>query len=483
MKNINLNDTIAAIATPIGESGIGIVRISGKKALSIADRIFVSNNRQAPSNFKTYTTHYGWIVDIHKPPAASRRLNIKNIKQAVCSTGQEVIDEVILTLMRAPKSYTREDVVEINCHGGIIPLRKTLELVLDSGARLANPGEFTQRAFLNGRIDLTQAEAVLDIIRAKTDYALKLSSEQLRGILAKKLNQLRDRLLHSLSRLEASIDFPEEGLGDVDIKNIAVNLSRVNQEVKGLLCNSERGRVFREGIKAVICGKPNVGKSSLLNALLKCERSIVTSVPGTTRDTIEEILDIKGIPVRIVDTAGIIEPMDLVERKAISRSQRYMREADLVLLVLDGNKGLSSEDKVLMRKIKSKPAIVLINKIDLKQKINRLWINQRFKQVVCISAKRRKNIDLLEEEIAQFVFNGKINSGEQVWVTNLRHIQRLKKVQKSVIRSEKSVSMNLSPELIAQDLKEGVGFLDDIQGRHFSEELLDRIFSDFCIGK
>ena len=464
MLDINFNDTIAAVATPVGESGIGIVRISGKKALIIADRIFVSKDGQKPSGFKTYTIHYGWIAD----PSDQQ---------------SEIIDEVILTVMRKPRSYTREDIVEINCHGGIIPLRKILELVLDSGARLSKPGEFTQRAFLNGRIDLPQAEAVLDIIRSKTDSALSLSAGQLKGALSKRLNQLRDKLLEILTVLDANIDFPDEDLETVDTKYICSNLANLEQECRSLLENSKIGRIFREGIKVVICGKPNVGKSSLLNALLKCERSIVTPIAGTTRDTIEDILDIRGIPVRIVDTAGIIEPRDLIERKAVSRSQRYIQEANLVLLVFDGSRGISYEDEVLMHKTKLKPTLALINKIDLKQRIKYEQITRRFKQVVRISAKRRKNIDLLEEAVAQFVFNGKVKSGEEIWISNLRHIQKLKNIQKSIMRAKKSANDNLSVELIAQDLKESVGFLDKILGRSFSEDLLNRIFSEFCIGK
>ncbi len=354
---------------------------------------------------------------------------------------------------------------------------------MDAGARLARPGEFTQRAFLNGRIDLAQAEAVLDIVRAKTDYALKISLEQLSGSLSKKLNQLRDGLLDSLSILEANIDFPDEDLAAVDLEVISTNLEHSNNALKLLLEGSKKGKIFREGIKAVICGKPNAGKSSLLNALLKCERSIVTPIAGTTRDTVEEVIDIKGIPIRIVDTAGIIEPRDLIERKAVSRSQQCIREADLVLLIFDGSRELSREDEVLIRKVKSKPTIVLINKIDLRQKVNHKEIARNFQRVVQISAKRQKNLDLLEDAIVQFVFDGKIKSGEQVWVSNLRHIQQLKKVQKSVLQAKRSVRINLPLELIAQDLKDAIGFLDEILGGRFSEDLLDRIFSEFCIGK
>ncbi len=457
---MRLNDTIAAIATVVGESGIGIIRISGKRANAIADKIFVSKAGSKPSSFKTYTTHYGWVM-----------------------SGEQVVDEVILTVMRKPRSYTKEDIVEINSHGGIIPLRRILELVLDLGARLAQPGEFTQRAFLNGRIDLAQAEAVLDIIRAKTDSALVLSQKQLKGELSQKLNQLRKKLLNILSALEANIDFPDEDLGLLNIDKTVKAMIRLQSDLELLLDGSNQGRVFREGIKAVICGKPNVGKSSLLNALLKCERSIVTHIAGTTRDTIEDIIDIKGIPVRIIDTAGIIEPRDLIEKKAVARSHLYIKEADLILLILDGSRSLSSEDSTLMRKMELRPTLVLVNKIDLKQKIKYNDITGRFKQIVKISAKRKKNIDLLEKAIAESVFGGKIKPNQPIYVTNLRHIQQLKKIQKLVSGAKNSIKSNLSLEFIAQDIKEALGCLDRIQGKHFSQALLDKIFSQFCIGK
>ncbi|MFA4993669.1 MAG: tRNA uridine-5-carboxymethylaminomethyl(34) synthesis GTPase MnmE, partial [Candidatus Omnitrophota bacterium] len=292
----NLEDTIAAISTAVGEGSVGIVRLSGQNALAIADEVFAGKRNLKPSEFKTYTMHYGRIV---------------------CAG--EVIDEVILTIMRAPHSYTREDVVEINCHGGIVALRKVLDLVLERGCRLALPGEFTRRAFLNGRIDLAQAEAVIDIIRAKTDSALKVSLEQLKGGLSKEINKIRQGLLNILVVLEANIDFPEEELKQQDMVAISQNLAGVRTRLNGLLESAKAGRILRDGIQVVICGRPNVGKSSLLNALLKKERSIVTPIAGTTRDSIEEMIDVKGIPVRIVDTAGILKPRDLVEKKAVWR--------------------------------------------------------------------------------------------------------------------------------------------------------------------
>ncbi|MBI3990546.1 MAG: tRNA uridine-5-carboxymethylaminomethyl(34) synthesis GTPase MnmE [Candidatus Omnitrophica bacterium] len=460
MLNYDINDTIAAIATGLGESGIGIVRISGKSALAVADRVFLSRNKKKPSAFKTYTTHYGWVGD-----------------------GQKVIDEVILTVMRAPKSYTKEDTVEINCHGGILALRATLNLVLENGCRLASPGEFTKRAFLNGRIDLAQAEAVLDIIRAKTDSALKISVEQLRGGLSYQINKPRKVLLDVLSQLEANIDFPEEDIGHSGSNDILRRLNTANNALKDILETSGQGRIFREGINVVICGKPNVGKSSLLNALLKQERSIVTHLAGTTRDTIEEVIDIKGIPVRIVDTAGIIEPRDLIERKAIQRSKRYIDLADLIILLFDGSRRLAKEDEVIISKIKIKNALAIINKIDLKQKIDKARIQRRFNHVISISAKQLKNIGLLESAIVNLAYSGKIIHSEPVMVSNLRHIKAIQDAQKLIAESINSLDNKLSVEFIAQDVKDALGHLDDLLGKRFSEDLLDKIFSDFCIGK
>jgi tRNA modification GTPase len=476
MALYNLDDTIAAIATPVGESGIGIVRISGKNALKIANKIFLSKGRGKPSSFKTYTTHYGWIVASHKPQATSH-------KHEACSLQQEIIDEVILTVMRQPHSYTKEDVVEINCHGGIVALRKTLELVLENGTRIASPGEFTRRAFLNGRIDLTQAEAVLDIIRAKTDSALKIGQEQLKGGLSKEINNIRKVLLETLSLFEANIDFPEEEIGAFDLKDIAKELNKINNELKNIINGSKHGRILREGIRVVICGKPNVGKSSLLNALLRQERSIVTPVAGTTRDTIEEIMDIKGVPVRIVDTAGILEPRDLIEKKAVFRSKKQIDSADLAILLFDGTKKISREDEFLMDKLKKKTIVAAINKIDLKQKIDRGKIIQRFDNTIDISAKKSKNINLLEDAIANLVYNGKVSAAEPTTVTNIRHILNLKEAQKLVAGSLSSLDNKISLELIAQDIKEALGCLDDILGKRFSQDLLNKIFNDFCIGK
>lgn len=460
MKDLSLSDTIAAISTPIGESGIGIVRISGKEALKIADKIFSCRGDKKPSSFKTYTTHYGWAKD-----------------------NSNIVDEVILTVMRAPKSYTKEDIVEINCHGGIVALRRVLELVLANGCRIANPGEFTKRAFLNGRIDLAQAEAVLDIIRAKTDSALKIGIGQLKGVLSNEINMIRKDLIDLLCAFEANIDFPEEEIGSLNTQEASVRLSEISRKISGILQGSRRARVYREGLHTVICGKPNVGKSSLLNALLKQERSIVTSVAGTTRDTIEEIIDIRGIPVRIVDTAGILEPRDLIERKAVQRSKRHIDLADLVIVLFDGSKRLSREDKTLISKLKKKNAIAVINKIDLEQKIEKEKILKEFRSVIEVSAKNSRNIGLLEDAVADLVFDGKILEPSSIMVCNLRHIEGLRAAEKVIAQALNSLDNKLSAEFIAQNIKEGLSHLDDLVGKSSPEDLLDKLFSQFCIGK
>jgi len=386
--------------------------------------------------------------------------------------------------MRAPRSYTKEDVVEINCHGGIIPLRRVFELVLENGCRVAQPGEFTKRAFLNGRIDLAQAEAVLDIIRAKTDSSLKLAAGQLEGALSRTIGRMREILLGLLARIEAGIDFPEEGIESIKPAEAKEELSRINNELSAMLDDSKTARVLRDGLHAVICGRPNVGKSSLLNALLKEERSIVTSIPGTTRDTIEEIIDIKGIPIRIVDTAGIIEPKDFVERKAVERAKRQVNLADLVILVFDGSRPLSRLDQSMAGRLKKKCAIAVINKIDLRQRIDKRRLLGNFKSVVEISAKKSVNINLLEDSIADMVYNGKVRSPEAFMVNNLRHIELLRKTQNLIEEAIGCMDNNLlQAELLAQDLKDAAGCLDELLGKRFSEELLDKIFAEFCIGK
>jgi tRNA modification GTPase len=484
MAKYDLGDTIAAISTAIGESGIGIVRLSGRDALGIADKIFISGDSKKPSDFKTYTTHYGWIVDASTEYRVQSTEQSKNTQRCKPQAPEDIIDEVILTVMRAPKSYTKEDVVEINCHGGIIALRRVLELVLEKGARLAEPGEFTKRAFLNGRIDLAQAEAVLDIIRAKTDSALKIGFAQLKGILSSKINKIRQNILEILATLEANIDFPEEQIDAVNPEKISQGLNSANNQLQEILNSASRGRILREGINVVICGRPNVGKSSLLNALLRQERSIVTHIPGTTRDTIEEVIDIQGIPIKIVDTAGIIEPKGLIEKKAIQRSQRYIGLADVIILLFDGSKRLARKDEVLTNKLKKKPLVAVINKIDLKQRIERAKVLKKFPRLIEISAKKMKNINRLEEAIVDLAYAGRLNnSSEPVLVSNLRHIEAMKEAQKFIVQALNSLDNDVSIEFIAQDLKEALVNLDGVVGESMPQDLLDKIFKQFCIGK
>ncbi|MBU4302780.1 MAG: tRNA uridine-5-carboxymethylaminomethyl(34) synthesis GTPase MnmE [Candidatus Omnitrophica bacterium] len=460
MREDNSLDTIAAISTATGEGGIGIVRLSGRESLTIANKIFVGLDKIKPTRFKSYTMHYGKIMD-----------------------NKKIIDEVILTVMRGPKSYTRQDVVEINCHGGVLSLRKILELTLKHGCRLATPGEFTKRAFLNGRIDLAQAEAVIDIIRAKTDSALKISLGQLNGSLSSEINKIRKGILDILVILEASIDFPEEGILPQDKSDLSLGLNAIDAQLNALLNGASRGRILREGLHVVICGKPNVGKSSLLNALLKIERSIVTPVAGTTRDTIEEMIDIKGIPVRIVDTAGILKPRDLIEKLAVKRSREHIKLADLVIILFDASSKLDEQDWRLIREVKNKHVIAVINKIDLKPRIEKDKISKEFKRVVQLCAKSAKNINLLEDAFYDFVYQGKLPGGEFMLVSNLRHIHALQDAQKLVRQARVIGADKLPVEFIAQNLKDACVYLDKILGKNFSEDLMDRIFTDFCIGK
>ena len=485
----NLEDTIVAISTPIGQAGIGIVRISGKEAFNIADKIFLSvkakdeskkNNK--PSRFKTYTINYGWIVNGSQKSVNS---NQKPVTRNQKKDNYQIIDEVILSIMRAPKSYTKEDVVEINCHSGIVNLRKILDLVLGSGARLAEPGEFTKRAFLNGRIDLTQAEAVLDIIQAKTEASLRLGVEQLKGELSSKINNIRERLLDIFANLEASIDFPEEDIDTSSIKKIFKQIDNIKGKLSDLLKNSSKGKILREGIKVVIAGRPNVGKSSLLNVLLKEERAIVTTVPGTTRDTIEEVINLKGIPLRLFDTAGIIEPRDLVEKEAVKRTRQIIESAELALLVLDGSKEISREDKIFLKELKEKIRIIIINKIDLPQKIDisKLNVMGIKEKIVKISALKREGLTELENTIVKKIWPDRLTGQAEIMVSNVRHIDFLRKSFECLENAQSVINNKLSLDLLSFEVKEAIGYLDAIIGRRVEEDLLDKIFSEFCIGK
>ncbi len=455
MGKIDFQDTIAAISTPLGEGGIGIVRISGPRALEIADKLF--KGKAKPSLSPTYTVHYGHIV--HQG---------------------ETLDEVIITVMRQPKSYTREDVVEINCHGGIVPLRKVLEAVLNSGARMAKPGEFTLRAFLNGRIDLAQAEAVLDIIRAKSELSLKIASSQLAGNLSRSIRGIEENLLHLIASLEASLDFPEEEIEIVSQPEILNGIKDIRAAIASLLKKESTGRVIREGALVSIVGKPNVGKSTLLNQLLGKERAIVTEVPGTTRDALEEWISLEGVPFRLVDTAGIREVKETVEKEGVKRSEEYLESADIVLLVLDISRPLNEEDKRILEKSKDKNRLLVINKIDLQRKWDPSILPP---EKVEISALQGKGIEELQKKMRGKILQGEILQSEGILVTNLRHIELLKNALSQIEKAEEAANSGLSGEFISRDLQKALSSLKSILGEEVGEEVLDNIFSRFCIGK
>lgn len=470
MGNVKLDDTIVAISTPIGEGGIGIVRLSGKDALKIADRIFLSKNGKKPSRFKTYTVHYGHIVN----KAEGSRLK-----------AQGIVDEVILTVMRAPKSYTKEDVVEINCHSGIASLKKIFDLALMRGARLAEPGEFTKRAFLNGRIDILQAESVLDIIRSKTELSLRAAVNNLEGLFSKKINGIRDRLINILAHIEANIDFSEEE--DVkERKDLLKRLEEVRKDIERLIFTANEGKILRQGIKTVICGSPNVGKSSIMNALLKESRSIVTHLPGTTRDTIEEIVNIKGMPLVLVDTAGISGSEHPVEKEGIKRSHFSIKSADLILFVLDYGRKLNRNDLKIINNIKGKDnVVVVINKNDLKKRINLDVVRKLLanKPIVHISAINMTGIGRLEDKIKTIIFKGKAPAAAAVSTANDRQLGILHRAIEDVKAGIEAFKTKVSADCIAIYVRSSIEDLGEITGHTISEEALNRIFSEFCIGK
>jgi tRNA modification GTPase len=462
---IENSGTIAAISTPMGEGGIGIVRLSGPTAISIAGKLFSSAAAGPTEKLATHTIHYGVITD---PDSG------------------EHIDEALLTLMRSPRTYTREDVVEINCHGGVLPLKKALMLCLKYGARLAEPGEFTRRAFLNGRIDLSQAEAVIDIIRAKTDVALKVSMKQLEGELAHRISQLRAAILNILAEVEAAIDFPEEELEILEYSKYTRIISEIDKEIEGLIQSCQEGKLLREGITTVLVGKPNVGKSSLLNALLDEERAIVTAIPGTTRDPIEEYLNIGGFPVRLVDTAGLTTTECVVEKEGVRRSGIKIEEADLVLAIFDGSISPTPEDNDVIQRLNSKKrVIVIINKSDLVQKFPLEFFKGKLsdKSILCLSATKREGIEELKKAVVQQFSQNDVPLTDRLVVTNIRHNEALIRTKKCLQQLTCSLENGYSAEFLAIDLKECLDYLGDILGETTAEDILDQIFSRFCIGK
>ena len=454
-----LFDTIAAISTPKGEGGIAIIRISGDKSFEILDKIFVKKNPNADLGF--YKLNYGFIKD-----------------------GEKTVDEVMAVRLKAPKSYTCEDIVEINCHGGTLVSEKVLELVLRNGARHAESGEFTKRAFMNGRIDLSQAEAVMDIIQGKTEKSVSLSLDQLRGDLRDKVNQFKKALLDITAHVNVVLDYPEEGIDEPLPAELRNNLEKVYEEANRLIDSYDTGKKIKEGIKTVIVGKPNVGKSTLLNALLHEERAIVTHIAGTTRDVIEEIINIKGVPLVLVDTAGIRKTDDIVENIGVEKSKQFIGKADLVLLVLDASKELENEDIEVINQIKEnkKKVIVLLNKIDLNKKINLAGHN--LENIVEISAKDNIGIEDMQEKIYSYIVEEDVeNSSEKLIITNIRHKTALEKTKDAIKNIFETIDMGLPMDLISVDLKEALDSLSEITGEISSEDILDHVFGNFCVGK
>ncbi|MPM12013.1 tRNA modification GTPase MnmE [bioreactor metagenome] len=457
-----IDDTIAAIATAPGEGGIGIIRISGERSLLVAEEIFRSMSGKLIKDYKTRTLVYGNIVD-----------------------GDKVIDEVLVAYMKGPNSYTAEDVIEINCHGGFISVKKILELILSKDVRLAEQGEFTKRAFLNGRIDLSQAEAIIDVIKAKTDMAHEVAQNQLEGSLSNKIKDLRMKVTEVLAHLEVAIDFSEEDVEEITYQTLEEKARELKNEIKKLYDTAESGKILRDGLKTVIVGKPNVGKSSLLNSILGENRAIVTDIPGTTRDVIEEFVNIKGIPLKIVDTAGIRETEDVVEKIGVEKSKESFNSADLVIMVLDSSRQLSDEDLEILANLENKKTIVLLNKTDLEQKIEEDKIRQYVDNdsIIRISALKHEGIEQIHDKIESMVYKGSIKNTSSVVITNSRHKDALLRAYESINDAISAIEQNLPYDFIEVDFKNIWDYLGYINGDTVKEDLLDTIFSNFCIGK
>ena len=456
-------ETIAAISTPFGESGIGIVRMSGSSAEAIATRLFRPKGNQ--SCFVSHHFHYGEIID---------------------NRSGKVVDEVLIVLMKSPKTYTREDIVEIHCHGGYFVLQKVLELALMHGARLALPGEFTKRAFVNGRIDLTQAEAVIDIIKVKTMAGLEIANHQLKGWLYKEMGQLKTSLVQNLALIEVHIDFPEEEIDAAPLREMEVEIEGMVQRLEGWIASYEEGRVFREGISCAIIGKTNVGKSSLLNVLLREERAIVTPIPGTTRDVIEEMLNICGIPVRLIDTAGLRKARDSIEKEGVRRARERLAGSDFILLMLDGSRALDEDDEEIFDEVKGKRKVVILNKNDLPQEISVDEVKNRFMndRIVSISALKGEGIDALKKTIYSCLIQRDFRSiPEYPMVANIRHKDALVRIRDNLSNAVKGMEEGMSIEFIAFEIRSALEALGEVVGETTSEEILNRIFDQFCIGK
>ena len=454
-------DTIAAIATAMSSSGIGIVRISGEEAVVVADRIFEMKNHKKLSEMPTHTIHYGHIHD-----------------------EDEVIDEVMVLLMRGPKSYTREDTVEIDCHGGVYVMKRILETVIRHGARPAEPGEFTKRAFLNGRIDLSQAESVIDVIYSKNDFALKSSLSQLSGSVSEKIRDIRGTVLHEIAFIESALDDPEHISLEGYPEQLSEIVSGVADKIEKLLANSDNGKMLKEGISTVIVGKPNAGKSSLLNTLVGEEKAIVTDIAGTTRDVLEEQINLNGVLLNVIDTAGIRDTEDVVEKIGVERAKKYLKDADLVIYVVDTSTALDENDAEIMELLRDRHTIVLLNKSDLKQITTVEEVRKHLdKTMIPISAKEQTGIDALEKEIKEMFFSGKVTFNDEVYITNIRQKTALQEALRSLKLVQQSIEDDMPEDFYSIDLMNAYEELGTIIGEAVEDDLVNEIFSKFCMGK
>ena len=454
-------DTIAAISTGMTSSGIGIVRISGPDAVEIADKIYDSRNGKKLADMPTHTIHYGYIRD-----------------------GEEFLDEVLVMLMRGPRSFTSEDTVEINCHGGVYAMNRILELVTRKGARLAEPGEFTKRAFLNGRIDLSQAEAVIDVINAKNEYALKSSVSQLKGSVLKAVREIREKIIYHIAYIESALDDPEHISLDGYPEQLEEQTEQWIEKITSLIASAENGKRMKEGIRTVIVGKPNAGKSSLLNVLLGEERAIVTDIAGTTRDVLEEQMSLSGISLNIIDTAGIRETEDVVEKIGVKKAKTYAKDADLVIYVADSSTQLDENDEEIMELIRDRKAIVLLNKMDLDLVTTEEMIRERLdKPVIPISAKEEQGIDRLEQTIKDMFYDGNLSFNDQIYITNMRQKAALSEALESLKQVMTSIQNQMPEDFFSIDLMNTYEELGSITGESVGEDLVNEIFSKFCMGK
>lgn len=454
-------DTIAAIATAMSSSGIGIVRISGEEAVLVADRIFEMKNHKKLSEMPTHSIHYGHIHD-----------------------EDEVIDEVMVLLMRGPKSYTREDTVEIDCHGGVYVMKRILETVIRNGARPAEPGEFTKRAFLNGRIDLSQAESVIDVIYSKNDFALKSSLSQLSGSVSEKIRDIRGAVLHEIAFIESALDDPEHISLEGYPEQLSEIVSDVVDKIEKLLANSDNGKMLKEGISTVIVGKPNAGKSSLLNTLVGEEKAIVTDIAGTTRDVLEEQINLNGVLLNVIDTAGIRDTEDVVEKIGVERAKKYLKDADLVIYVVDTSTALDENDAEIMELLRDRHAIILLNKSDLEQITTVEDVRKHLdKTMIPISAKEQTGIDALEKEIKEMFFSGKVTFNDEVYITNIRQKTALQEALRSLKLVQQSIEDDMPEDFYSIDLMNAYEELGTIIGEAVEDDLVNEIFSKFCMGK